>query len=212
METTEAIRTRRSIKTYDPDYEVADDTLHELFSVVRQSPSSFNLQHTRFVVIRDKDKRRKLMEAAYDQPHVGAAPAVVIVAAKLAAHEDADRANGHAPEDVRAKLVPMIQGMYQGNALFQRDEAIRSGSLTSMTLMLAAQDMGLCTCPMIGFDQKKVAEIAGLDEGHVIVMLITLGKRGDADVFPTSRFELAETVKLESLSGDGLAHSHPHGR
>lgn len=204
METTEAIRTRRSIKTYDPDYEITDDTLRELFSVVRQSPSSFNLQHTRFVVIRDRATRQKLKDAAYGQPHVGAAPAVVIVAAKLAAHEDADRANGHAPEDVRAKLVPMIHGMYQGNTHFQRDEAIRSGSIASMTLMLAASDMGLCTCPMIGFDQEAVAEMAGIDDKHVVVMLITLGKRGDGDVFPTSRFELDETVKLESLDGDGL--------
>ena len=204
METTEAIRTRRSIKTYDPDYEVTDGVLRELFSVVRQSPSSFNLQHTRFVVIRDQAARQELRDAAYGQPHVGAAPAVVVVAAKLAAHEDADRANGHAPEDVRAKLVPMIVGMYQGSEQFQRDEAIRSGSLASMTLMFVARDMGLCTCPMIGFDPVAVAEIAGIDDKHVVVMLITLGKRGDGDVFPTSRFELDETVKLESLAGDGL--------
>ena len=136
---------------------------------------------------------------------------MVVVAAKLAGHEDADRANGHAPEEVRAKLVPMIQGMYQDSAQFQRDEAIRSGSLASMTLMLAAADMDLCTCPMIGFDQQGVAAIAGIDDKHVVVMLITLGKRGDGDVVPTSRFELDETVRLESLAGDGLTPASRRG-
>ena len=205
MEFEDAVRSRRSIKTYDPDATVDDATLKRLFELVTQSPSSFNLQHWRFVVIRDAETRKELMAASWGQPHVGAAPAVVVVAGKLAAHEDAARANGHAPQEVLDSLVPIIERSYAGNEQFQRDEAIRSGSLASMTLMHAARTLGLSTCPMIGFQPAEVARIAGLDEGHVPVMLITLGKQGDGPVLPTSRFPLEEVVRLERLDGPGLS-------
>ena len=205
MDFEEAVGSRRSVKSYDPDASVGDATLRRLFELVTRSPSSFNLQHWRFVVVRDPARRKELMAASWGQPHVGAAPAVVVVAGKLRAHEDAARANGHAPQQVLDSLVPIIERSYGDNEQFQRDEAIRSGSLASMTLMLAAKTLGLSTCPMIGFQPADVARIAGLDEGHIPVMLITLGKQGDGAVLPTSRFPLEEVVKLERLDGPGLS-------
>jgi nitroreductase len=204
MNLADAVRSRRSTKSYDPDRPVDDATLRKLFELVLESPSSFNLQNWRFVVVRDQERRNQLMEAACGQRHVGSAPVDIIVCGKLAAHEDARRANSHAPEPVLAKLVPMIEGIYENNPQLQRDEAIRTGSLASMTLMLVAESMGLRTCPMIGFDPVKVARIVGLDDAHVPVMLITLGYPGEGGVFPTSRFPMAEVVTLERLDGEGL--------
>lgn len=204
MTVEEAIRSRRSRKSFDPAHAIDDATLRRLFGLVALTPSSFNLQHWRFVVVRDPERRRLLQAAAFGQRHVGEAPAVVVVAAKLDAHEDAARANGHAPPEVRKDLVPVIQRSYAQKPQFQRDEAIRSASLAAMTLMLVAESEGLATCPMIGFSPAKVAAVAGLDDRHVPVMLLCLGKPGGGAPFPTSRFPLSETVKLESLHGPGL--------
>jgi hypothetical protein len=38
-------------------------------------------------------------------------------------------------------------------------------------------------------------------------MLVTLGRPGPGKPFPTSRFPLAETVRLETLDGPGLGGS-----
>ena len=205
MQLQDAIRQRRSTKSYDPDRAVDDATLRELFELVLRTPSSFNLQHWRFVVVRDAERRQELMAASWGQPHVGQAPVDVIVCAKLAAHEDARAGNSHAPEEVLAKLLPMIDGIYANNPQLQRDEAVRSGALAAMTLMLVAESMGMRTCPMIGFDPKKVSAIVGLDEGTFPVMLVTLGYPGEGGIFPTSRFPMADVVKLESLDGAGLS-------
>ena len=51
-----------------------------------------------------------------------------------------------------------------------------SVGIASQTLMLAAKAMGYDSCPMIGFDPVKVAEIIQLPENHVIGMLLTIGK------------------------------------
>ena len=64
--------------------------------------------------------------------------------------------------------------------------------------------MGLVTCPMIGFDAKKVAAIVELPDDFIPVLMIVLGKPGPGAPFPTSRLPLAETVKLETLGGPGL--------
>ncbi|MHC4958461.1 MAG: nitroreductase family protein [Planctomycetota bacterium] len=205
MDLEQAITTRRSIKTYDPDYELTDETLRGIFELVQKTPTSFNVQNVRFVVVRDPGKREELKAACYGQKHVAAAHACVIAAGKLDFIEDIEPSQMHAPEEVRRKLVPMITGIYNGNDQLCRDEAIRTASLASMTLMLVARAKGLDTCPMIGFDPKKVSAIVGLGDGYVPAMLITLGKRGDGDVFPTSRFEVSETVRLETLDGPGLA-------
>ncbi len=205
MDLEEAIRTRRSTKSFRSNRPVTDAMLRRLFDLVRQSPTSYNLQHQRFVVVRDRGRRQQLMEASYGQRHVGEAPCVVVVAAWLDAHTEAARANGHAPKEVLDRLVPFIERSYGGKPQLQRDEAIRSASLASMTLMLVATAEGLATCPMIGFEPAKVCEIAGLDDRHVPVMLIVLGYAGDGQPFPTSRFPLAESVKLETLGGKGLA-------
>jgi nitroreductase len=204
MELEQAIRERRSMKSL-VDEPLDDATLLRLFELVRLSPSSFNLQHTRFVVVRDKAKRAALRAAAYGQRHVEECGAVVIVAGKLTAHEDVERVQQHVPDPaLRAKLVKTITGYYKDDPRLQRDEAIRSGALSSMTLMLVAQSMGLATCPMIGFDAEKVAAIAGLPDGFIPVLLIVLGKPGPGAPFPTSRLPLEETVKLETLGGPGL--------
>lgn len=210
MDVAEAIRSRRSIKTFDPDHVIDDATLEEIFLLVTRAPSSFNLQHWRFVVVRDPQRREKLRAASFGQRHVGEASAVVVVAARLDAHEDAARVQGHVPDDEqRAALVKTIQGFYAGKPQFQRDEAIRSASLAAMTLMLVAQAKGLATCPMIGFDPAAVTRIVALPDGCFPVMLVVLGKPGKGEPFPTSRLPLPEVVNLETTDGLGLGAPKP---
>ena len=51
------------------------------------------------------------------------------------------------------------------------------------TLMLAAKSMGYESCPMIGFDIEKVAELINLPEDHVMGPMVAIGK-GTKDPWP----------------------------
>ena len=57
------------------------------------------------------------------------------------------------------------------------DECVRSASIAAMNIMLMARGMGYDTCPMDGFDFDKVARIINLPHDHIIVMMITVGKK-----------------------------------
>lgn len=205
MQFTDVVTGRRSVKNYDPNHAVTDDELKALFAKVVLSPSSFNLQHWRFVVVRDGKQKAALRKVAFNQEQVATASAVIVVLGKLTAHEDAARILGDAPQKVRDNMVPMIHGFYAEKVAAQRDEAIRSASLAAMTLMYAAYDMGYATGPMIGFDPQGVAEVIGLDQHHVPVMLVVLGKQ-IGDLRPrSSRLPLSHVVKLETFTGPSLS-------
>ena len=42
--------------------------------------------------------------------------------------------------------------------------------------MLAAKQMGLDSCPMVGFEYNEMAKIINLPDDHIIVMMIVVGK------------------------------------
>ena len=176
METITAIKERRSVKHYDPAHEMSEAEINALVELALLSPTSFNMQHWRFVVVTDTEKLAAIQAAAWNQAQVTEASITILLCAKLNAHEDAGRYWVHAPQSVQDILVPMISPFYQNNAQLRRDEAMRSIGIAAQTLMLTAKSMGYDSCPMIGFDPEKVAEIIDLPENHVIGMMLTVGK------------------------------------
>lgn len=178
MQTLEAIEARRAVKHYDASYEMPDEHVEQLMDLALLSPTSFNIQHWRFVVCRDADVKQQLRTAAWDQAQVTDANLTILICADLKAWtKDADRYWRNAPEQTQKMLVPMIGNFYSAaGEEVERDEAMRSVGIASQTIMLAAKAMGYDSCPMIGFDPDKVAQIIGLPEDHVIGLMVTVGK------------------------------------
>lgn len=176
MDTLTAIKERRSVKHYDPEHKMSEAEINALLELALLSPTSFNMQNWRFVVVSDQATQDALREVSWNQAQVSEASITILLCADLRAHENGDRYWVYAPEPVRSMLVPMIAPFYEGNAQIQRDEAMRSVGIAAQTLMLAAKSMGYDSCPMIGFDPEKVAQLIHLPENHVIGMMLTVGK------------------------------------
>ncbi|MEM7672697.1 MAG: nitroreductase family protein [Verrucomicrobiota bacterium] len=177
MNVIEAIEERRSIKHYDPDHSMPESDLAELIRLTKLAPSSFNMQNYRLLVIRDPELRGEIRAAAWDQAQVTDASVLFLMCADLTAHaEDPGLYWGHAPQEVQEILGPMLKPFYDGNDQLIRDEAVRSSALAGMTLMLAAKGLGYDSCPMIGFDGAKVAELVNLPSDTIISFMIPVGK------------------------------------
>jgi nitroreductase len=178
LDTFTAIETRRSIKHYDPTHVMPEADIRKLMEATLLSPTSFNMQNWRFVVIdrADATLREAMWNASWKQDQIKDASLVVAVCGNLkAAEQNPERYWQNAPEAVQKMIVPMIPQFYKDNTALQRDEAMRSGGLASQTLMLAARAMGYDTCPMVGFDPAVVGQLIQLPADHNIVMLITVG-------------------------------------
>lgn len=177
MEVFEAIETRRAVKHFDPDHQLSDEEVNKLMSAAILSPTAFNIQNWRFVLVKDPELRKQIRAASWDQAQVTDASLLVVVCADLKAWgKDTARYWRNAPKEVQDFLVPSITQYYQGNEAVQRDEGIRSCGIAAQTLMLAAKAMGYDSCPMDGFDFDAVSKLINLPEDHAIAMFVTIGK------------------------------------
>ncbi len=196
METIDAIYQRRSVKHFDPNHQMTQEEETKLFEAAIQAPTSFNIQHWRFVVLRDKELRQKIRtEFGNDQAQMTDASLLILFTADVQAWtKEPHRYWQNAPKEVADLLVGWMGPFHEGREWLQRDEAQRSIGMVMQTVMLAAKDLGYDSCPMIGFDIDKVAELINLPEDHVMGPMVAVGK-GTKDSWPKpGQLPLSELV------------------
>lgn len=178
------IKSRISANSYDNERSLSDQQVAELIELATHAPSAFNLQNWKFLAVRSAEAKARLLPLAWGQQKIVDAAVTFIVCGTLNPHETLPSAlkptldAGIIDQAIYDMWVGAAEGMYKENPQLQRDEAIRSGSLAAMTLMLAAKGQGLVSTPMIGFDQSAVAREFGLSDLEIPVMLVTVGYPG----------------------------------
>ena len=195
MDTFDAIYQRRAVKQYDPTHRLSADEERRLLEAAIQAPTSFNIQHWRFVVVRDPELRKQIRAAGFDQSQMTDASLLIVMTADLQAwRKQPERYWRNAPPEVAKLLVDWMGPFHEGREWLQRDEAQRSIGMAMQTLMLAAKAMGYDSCPMIGFDIDKVAELIRLPADHVMGPMVAIG-RGIKPVWPKpGQLALSEVV------------------
>ena len=203
MDTFEAIYQRRAVKGFDPEHRLTPDEEKRLLEAAIQAPTSFNIQHWRFVVLRDPELRLRIRkELGNDQAQMTDASLLVLMTADVQAwRKQPERYWRDAPPEVAKMLVDWMGPFHEGRDWLQRDEAQRSIGMAMQTLMLAAKSMGYDSCPMIGFDIDKVAELIRLPADHVMGPMVAIGK-GTKDPWPKpGQLSLEEVVIENGFSG-----------
>ena len=177
MQVKEAIQQRRSVKHFDPNHVMTDEEINELLSHAILSPTAFNIQNWRFVLVTDKVLRQKIRAVSWDQAQVEEASILIVLVADLMAwNKEPGRYWKAVPQPVQDYLVPAIHQYYDGKPELQRDEAMRSSGMAAMNIMLYAKSMGYDTCPMDGFDFDKVSGLLNLPQDHTPAMFVCVGK------------------------------------
>jgi nitroreductase len=179
MDILDAIFNRRAVKHFDSNHRITPEEEKKLFEATIQSPTSFNIQHWRFVVLRDRALRQRIRsEFGNDQAQMTDASLLVLFTADMKAwRKEPSRYWRNAPQAVSDLLVGWMAPFHEGREWLQRDEAQRSIGMAMQTLMLAAQGLGYDSCPMIGFDIDKVAEVVALPADHVMGPMVAIGKK-----------------------------------
>lgn len=201
MDTKEAIGKRRAVKHYDANHKMTTEEVNELLSLAILSPTAFNIQNWRFVVVTDIELRKKIRAVAWDQSQVTDASLFIVLCADLKSWEkQTERYWVNAPKEVQEFILPAIDNYYRGKDQVQRDEAMRTCGIAAQTLMLAAKSMGYDSCPMDGFDFEKVADLINLPTDHLIAMFVAIGK-GAKEAWPRAgQLDLNDVVIKNSFS------------
>lgn len=200
---TTLVKSRRSANKFLKDVPIPEKDLDAIFNLVKYAPSAFNLQHTRYVVVKDPELKEKVYEAANKQYKIRTASAVIAVLGDPSAYKDVAMINegllnlGVINQQEYDMTVESTLAFYEERGeTFQREEAIRNASLSAMQMMLIAKDLGWDTCPMIGFDPQALKSALKLPDGIVPVMLVAIGKEDTSSQRPRGyRKPVAEFVK-----------------
>ncbi len=198
METKDAITSRRSVKSFDPDHKITDKELNQILSLAALSPTAFNIQNWRFVLVKNPELRKAIRQVAWDQAQVTESSALIVLCADLKAWEKQPiRYWQNAPKAVQEFILPAIDDYYRDKDSIQRDEAMRSCGIAAQTIMLTAKSMGYDSCPMNGFDFSAVAKLIKLPGDHIISMFIVIGKKL-ADASPRAGQLPLDQIVLEN--------------
>jgi len=198
----ELIRGRASVERFDPHRPLDEDEIRELVEDATLAPSSFNIQHWRFVAVRSREGKARLCEAAFGQSQVEEAAVTFIVLGDL---RGAERLPELLEPAVRSGVMPrakadawtrMAREIY-ADPQTARDEAVRSASLAAMMLMLAAEVRGLASAALSGFDPGRVARDFAIAERYVPALLLAVGRPAEREAGRMPRLAAENVLAFE---------------
>lgn len=185
---------RRATPNFDGS-PVPDDVLSAIIQAGMESPSGYNIQPWRFIVVRQAEHKRQLREAAMGQPKVEEAGAVIVCCGDLDAHRGEslelilNESVRHGFTDAQnQKVKEIINKTFNqpaGNVMgISPDYAVwvnRHTMIAFTTMMWMAEVLGYDTAPMEGFFEDKVKSILQIPKNVRVVALLGIGKRKGPD-------------------------------
>ncbi|GAB4536975.1 MAG: NADH dehydrogenase [Pleurocapsa sp.] len=179
-----AITTRRAARAFLPD-PIPDEILKEIFRLSLQSPSGYNLQPWRFIVVKEQANKDKLRACAFDQPQVSQAPVVLICCGDRRVNNPEYIEEiiqlGIAAGGVNEKYADYMRGaipqLFEYQPSFTSLEAWtnRHTMLAVAYLTIVAKAFGVDSCPMEGFVTAQVKEAFNIPEEVDVCCLLPLG-------------------------------------
>ena len=143
MDVFTAISQRSSVRAYKPT-EIEEDKLKKILEAARLSPSASNCQEWKFIVVKNRETKKKLAKAAFGQSFIGEAPVVIVACG------------------TESKAI-----MGCGQPTHTVDV-----SIACAYMILQAYELGLGTCWIGAFKEDETKKILNIPE-HVRVVAIT---------------------------------------
>jgi len=146
MDVFVTISQRSSVRTYKPT-DVEEDKLKKVMEAARLSPSASNRQEWKFIVVRNRETKKKLAKAAFGQSFIGEAPVVIVACG------------------TESKAI-----MACGQPAYTVDV-----SIACAFMILQAYELGLGTCWIGAFKEDETKKILSIPEHVRVVAMIPMG-------------------------------------
>ncbi|MEB3181861.1 MAG: nitroreductase family protein [Nostocaceae cyanobacterium] len=208
----EAIKQRRAARAFKPD-PIPEAILQAILHMGLRSPSGFNLQPWRFIVVRTPENKEKLKACAFNQRQVGEAPVVLICCGDRRATEMANiesvielgKSVGAMPDTFADYMRSSISSFVANPPCFESMEAWtnRHTMLAVAHIMIVAKSFGVDSCPMEGFVTAQVKEAFQIPEEVDVCCLVPLGYAAEPFKQYGGRFDIEEVCFAETY-GESL--------
>lgn len=172
---SELFHRRYACHAFEPGRAIAGADLEYVLEAGRLSPSSFGLEHWKFLVVQSPELKQALQAACFQQSQVGSAAAVVVILAKLADLQP-DSAyirklmEREYPAEQRAQALDNYRSFHAATDV--RAWSLSQCHIAAANMMTAATAVGLDSCAIGGFLPDRVKEILQIDPAQYEVALI----------------------------------------
>ena len=194
------IKQRKSVRSYDPQFQIDKSEILELLSIASNAPSSSNLQPWRFIVIQNKELQKEIRTLGFNQAQIEDSSAIVAVIGDSEAYKNVEKIyslnveKGYMDQSIADRTIKQTLNAYPAMPKEGLKEiAAYDAGAIAMQFMLLAKDRGYDTITMGGFDKDAFAKRFDLPNNLFPITLIAIGK-ALAPAFNTSR------LPIESLT------------
>lgn len=201
------LETRRATPGFE-DLPIHSADLEKIIRAGLAAPSGYNLQPWRFVVVRDREQKKKLRAAAFNQAKVEEASVVIVACGDAHGWKDGDldemlrisKQHGFSDEQ-NNKVRQAVTGLFGGapgkaggtEPTFDL-WANRHVMIAFTTMMWTAETLGYDTAPMEGFEEDKVKVLLKIPDRVRVVALLAIGRLKGSDKFFAGRFPVSRVV------------------
>ena len=207
---SQAVKDRRATPSFE-DLPIHGADLEKIIRAGLEAPSGYNLQPWRFVVVRDREQKKRLSQAAFGQPKIAEAGAVIVACGDPQGWKDGDLdemlrisvQHGFSDESsqrVRSAITGLL-GSAPGKAGgLEPDFGLwvnRQTMIALTTMMWTAETLGYDTAPMEGFMEDQVKALLKIPERVRVVALLGIGRLKGPDKPYAGRFPVERTVFAE---------------
>jgi nitroreductase len=209
---SQAVKDRRATPSFE-DVPIHTADLEKIICAGLEAPSGYNTQPWRFVVVRDAEQKKKLSAAAFGQPKIQQASAVIVACGDRLGWKDGDLEemlrisaqhgfNDPAEQEKIRKTVRGFLGAPAGKAAGIEPTfdlwANRQTMIAFTTMMWAAETLGYDTAPMEGFMEDQVKAVLNIPERVRVVALLAIGRLKGKDKLYAGRFPPERNVFAET--------------
>ncbi|HZK92624.1 MAG TPA: NAD(P)H-dependent oxidoreductase [Prolixibacteraceae bacterium] len=192
MDILSKLNTRYATKIFDPKKKVSEADMDKLLEAIRLSASSFGLQPYKVLVVEDPAIRAELRKAAWDQPQITDASALLVFAANFeTSAETVDEFvdlvshTRNIPKDALSGYSDMMKGTIQSQNPEQIDTWVSKQAYIALGFgLVSAAVLDIDACPMEGFSPSDFDRILDINKlGLKSKVIMAVGYRSDEDKY-----------------------------
>ncbi|TKC14968.1 NAD(P)H-dependent oxidoreductase [Robertmurraya kyonggiensis] len=210
----EALQFRHATKEFDPNKKISDEDFQFILEAARLSPSSVGYEPWKFLIVQNMELREKLREVSWGaRGQLPTASHFVLILARTIKDTkyDSEYVKNQMlnvkqfPKEIFEQVLVRYKAFQEDDLNLLESErtmfdwASKQTYIPLANMMMVAAQIGIDSCPIEGFDVKKVQAILeeeGLTEdGHLAISVMAAFGYRARDPRPKTRKKMEDIVQ-----------------
>ncbi|MFP7699482.1 MAG: nitroreductase family protein [Candidatus Phytoplasma pyri] len=188
------LTSRRTVRNFEINHKIPRNIFKKIIKDTSYAPSSFNLQPWHFFIIETLENKKKLAICLDDgnRNQLETSSAMILIFGNIYKKELKKKIYNNLEISKKEIIFKKINNYYDSMTNEEiKNELFLECGIVSLQLMLSAKNYGYETCPIGGFNKKKLNEFFNIEKKYLPILIVAIGKKAKQN-------EKSKTFKLEA--------------